>query len=95
MLTGSGAIRNLSLQEPSDVIKENVVRSNFDYFFKRSGHSLVVFGPVTKEQRARSQPYFNRTGSLTVATGPSCIRCASSITRSLRCSARRLTMLST
>jgi hypothetical protein len=62
VLTGSGAIRNLSLQEPSDVIKENVVRSNFDYFFKRSGHSLVVFGPVTKEQRARSQPYFNRTG---------------------------------
>ena len=36
-------------------------------------------------------PYFSRTGSLMVATGPSLMRCASRITRSLRCSARRFT----
>lgn len=37
------------------------------------------------------RPYFNRTGPLIVATGPSSRRWASRMRRSLRCSGRRLT----
>jgi hypothetical protein len=72
MLTGGGPIRNVELQEPSEVIKENVVRSNFDYFFKRTGNSLVVTGPVTIEQRDRSRSYQNRAGFYVKGTNETC-----------------------
>lgn len=50
LLEGGGTVRTVNLQDPDPGIAENIVLSKYDYFMKRSGNTLVVHGPTTRDQ---------------------------------------------
>jgi hypothetical protein len=74
LLEGSGDVRTVRLLDPDPVIADNIVRSTYDYFFKRTGDTLVVTGPITLEQAKRSSNggYQNRSGFYYRSATPDC-----------------------
>jgi len=74
-LEGGGDVRTVRLIDPDPLIADNVVVNAYDYFFKRTGDTLIVHGPVTREQaesRNRSG-YLNRSGLYVRSVDGTCI----------------------